>query len=84
MGGDIVFNESFDDNCLVNVVSLAFQKRPDYQVQSPKNAARRTTMLSHRKANGFLRPWGVTFASVGLKEEKRKLIAEPSRFPTPS
>ena len=27
MGGDIVFNESFDDNCLVNVVSLGIVRR---------------------------------------------------------
>ncbi len=29
LGGDVVFNESFDDNCLVNVVALGIVRRDE-------------------------------------------------------
>ena len=77
MGGDIVFNESFDDNCLVNVVSLGIVRR-DQIIRSrapPLAGAAGYDVILIGKPTDSSGLGGVTFASEALREEDDELPA---------
>lgn len=71
IAGDVVFNESFDDNCLVNVVSLGIVRR-DQIIRSrapPLSGERGYDVILVGKPTDSSGLGGVTFASEALREE---------------
>jgi phosphoribosylformylglycinamidine synthase II len=72
LGGDVYFDESFDDNCLVNVVALGLVEESEVvRSRAPAEAAERPYDLilvgKPTDPSGF---GGATFASRILDEEK--------------
>src|SRR3989338_1849321 len=68
--GDVYFNDSFDDNCLVNVVCLGIVKEKDIiHSYAPKNAAGYDIVIVEKPTDnsGF---GGAAFASLILNEEE--------------
>ena len=69
IGGDVYFNESFDDNCLVNVVCLGIIKAKDIiHSTAPKNSVGYDVIVVGKATDnsGF---GGASFASLILNEK---------------
>lgn len=72
IAGDVYFNDSFDDNCLVNVVTLGLVKEKDIiHSAAPKNSEGYDIIVVGKATDnsGF---GGATFASLILDEEDRE------------
>ena len=85
MGGDIVFNESFDDNCLVNVVSLGIVRR-DQIIRSrapPAAGEGGYDVILVGKPTDSSGLGGVTFASEALREEDEETNRGAVQIPDP-
>ena len=85
MGGDIVFNESFDDNCLVNVVSLGIVRR-DQIIRSrapPLAGEKGYDVILIGKPTDSSGLGGVTFASEALREEDEETNRGAVQIPDP-
>ncbi|NOZ02994.1 MAG: phosphoribosylformylglycinamidine synthase subunit PurL [FCB group bacterium] len=84
VGGDLYYDPGYNDNCLVNVVTLGIV-REDEIVHSyaPENAAGYDLILVGKPTDnsGF---GGASFASLELEEEKREqnkgAVQEPNAF----
>ncbi|MDO8954471.1 MAG: phosphoribosylformylglycinamidine synthase subunit PurL [Gammaproteobacteria bacterium] len=84
LAGDVYYNEHYNDNCLVTVVSLGII-REDHITHSyaPKNAEGYDLILVGKLTDnsGF---GGASFASIDLKEEdkaqNRSAVQEPNAF----
>ncbi|MBT6069211.1 phosphoribosylformylglycinamidine synthase subunit PurL [Candidatus Peregrinibacteria bacterium] len=86
LAGDVYFNESFDDNCLVNVVALGVLSE-DELIHSyvPKEAAKENyEIIIIGKPTDNSGMGGAAFASADLKEEDREAnkgaVQEPNPF----
>jgi phosphoribosylformylglycinamidine synthase subunit PurL len=85
MGGDIVFNESFDDNCLVNVVSLGIVRR-DQIIRSrapPLAGENGYDVILIGKPTDSSGLGGVTFASEALRDEDEETNRGAVQIPDP-
>jgi phosphoribosylformylglycinamidine synthase len=86
LGGDIYFDPSYNDNCLVNVVAVGMVKESDIiHSYVPKNAAKENwDIIVVGKPTDFSGMGGAAFASGILKEsekEKNKgAVQEPNPF----
>jgi phosphoribosylformylglycinamidine synthase subunit PurL len=72
IAGDIYFNDSFDDNCLVNVVCLGIIKEKDIiHSYAPKNAEGFDIIIVGKPTDnsGF---GGAAFASLVLNEDEKE------------
>ncbi len=85
LGGDIVFNESFDDNCLVNVVSLGIVRRDQIiRSRAPPGAGEKGyDVILIGKPTDSSGLGGVTFASEALREEDEKTNRGAVQIPDP-
>jgi phosphoribosylformylglycinamidine synthase II len=85
MGGDIVFNESFDDNCLVNVVSLGIVRRGEIiRSRAPPGAGENNyDVILIGKPTDSSGLGGVTFASEALREEDEETNRGAVQIPDP-
>jgi phosphoribosylformylglycinamidine synthase len=85
MGGDIVFNDSFDDNCLVNVVSIGIVRR-DQIIRSrapPMAGEKGYDVILIGKPTDSSGLGGVTFASEALREEDEETNRGAVQIPDP-
>lgn len=85
MGGDIVFNDSFDDNCLVNVVSLGIVRR-DQIIRSrapPLAGENGYDVILIGKPTDSSGLGGVTFASEALRKEDEETNRGAVQIPDP-
>lgn len=83
IAGDIYFNDSFDDNCLVNVVCLGIIKEKDIiHSYAPKNAEGYDIVIVGKPTDnsGF---GGAAFASLILDEEARESNRGAVQVPDP-
>jgi phosphoribosylformylglycinamidine synthase len=83
IGGDVYFNESFDDNCLVNVLTLGLVKEKDIiHSKAPKNSEGYDIIIVGKATDnsGF---GGAAFASVILDEEDRESNRGAVQVPDP-
>ncbi len=83
LAGDVYFNESFDDNCLVNVVSLGIVKEKDIiHSYAPKNADGYDIIIVGKPTDnsGF---GGVAFASLILDEKEEEYNKGAVQVPDP-
>ncbi|MEK6876156.1 MAG: AIR synthase related protein, partial [Nanoarchaeota archaeon] len=83
IAGDVYFNDSFDDNCLVNVVCLGILKEKDViHSYAPKNAAGYDIVIVGKPTDnsGF---GGAAFASLVLNEEERESNRGAVQVPDP-
>ncbi|VVB67569.1 Phosphoribosylformylglycinamidine synthase subunit PurL [uncultured archaeon] len=85
LGGDIVFNESFDDNCLVNVVSLGIVRRDQIiRSRAPPGASEKGyDVILIGKPTDSSGLGGVTFASEALREEDEATNRGAVQIPDP-
>ena len=85
MGGDIVFNESFDDNCLVNVVSLGIIRRDQIiRSRAPPGAGEKGyDVILIGKPTDSSGLGGVTFASEALRDEDEEINRGAVQIPDP-
>lgn len=85
LAGDVVFDESFDFNCLVNVVALGVIKRNEIiHSRAPKGAGEKEyDVILIGKPTDASGLGGVTFASVGLKEEDEATNRGAVQIPDP-
>ncbi len=83
IGGDCYFNESFDDNCLVNVVCLGLVKEKDIiHSYAPENSEGYDIIVVGKATDnsGF---GGAAFASVILDEEEEDFNKGAVQVPDP-
>ena len=83
LAGDVYFNESFDDNCLVNVVCLGIVKEKDIiHSYAPKNAKDYEIVIVGKPTDnsGF---GGAAFASLIIDEEARESNRGAVQVPDP-
>ncbi len=83
IAGDVYFNESFDDNCIVNVVCLGIIKEKDIiHSHAPKNAEGYDIVIVGKATDnsGF---GGAAFASLILDEEARESNRGAVQVPDP-
>ncbi|MAE42243.1 phosphoribosylformylglycinamidine synthase [Candidatus Woesearchaeota archaeon] len=83
LAGDVYFNESFDDNCLVNVVCLGILKEKDIiHSYAPKNADGYDIIIVGKPTDnsGF---GGAAFASLILDEEAEESNRGAVQVPDP-
>jgi phosphoribosylformylglycinamidine synthase II len=83
LAGDVYFNESFDDNCLVNVVCLGIAKEKDIiHSYAPKNAAGYDIIIVGKPTDnsGF---GGAAFASLVLDEKEEEYNKGAVQVPDP-
>ncbi len=83
LAGDVYFNSSFDDNCLVNVVSLGLIKEKDIiHSAAPKNAEEYDIVIVGKATDnsGF---GGAAFASLVLNEEEEEYNKGAVQVPDP-
>ncbi|MBR9699876.1 phosphoribosylformylglycinamidine synthase subunit PurL [Candidatus Woesearchaeota archaeon] len=81
--GDVYFNESFDDNCLVNVITLGLIKEKEIiHSHAPKDAEGFDIIIVGKATDnsGF---GGTTFASVILDEDDRESNRGAVQVPDP-
>ena len=81
--GDIYFNDSFDENCLVNVVCLGIVKEKDIiHSYAPKNAEGYDIIIVGKATDnsGF---GGAAFASLILDEKDREINRGAVQVPDP-
>jgi phosphoribosylformylglycinamidine synthase subunit PurL len=85
IGGDIVFNRSFDDNCLVNVVSIGVVKRNEIiRSKAPPGAGENSyDVILIGKPTDSSGVGGVTFASESLREEEEIINRGAVQIPDP-
>jgi phosphoribosylformylglycinamidine synthase II len=85
MGGDIVFNESFDDNCLVNVVSIGIVRRDQIiRSRAPQGAGEKGyDVILVGKPTDSSGLGGVTFASEALRQEDEEANRGAVQIPDP-
>ncbi len=85
LGGDIVFNESFDDNCLVNVVSLGIVRKDQIiRSRAPPGAGEKGyDVILIGKPTDSSGLGGVTFASEALREEDEETNRGAVQIPNP-
>ncbi len=84
IAGDIYYDESYNDNCLVNVVTIGVLKEDEIiHSRAPKNANGYDLILIGKPTDnsGF---GGASFASLEMKEEEKELnkgaVQEPNAF----
>ncbi|MFZ3050248.1 phosphoribosylformylglycinamidine synthase subunit PurL [Methanothrix sp.] len=85
IAGDVVFSESFDDNCLVNVVSLGIVRR-DQIIRSrapPLAGEKGYDVILVGKPTDASGLGGVTFASEALREEDEETNRGAVQIPDP-
>lgn len=86
LGGDIYFHKSYNDNCLVNVVSVGILRESELiHSYVPKDAAEKGyEFILVGKATDRSGMGGAAFASVHLdesqKEAKKSAVQEPNPF----
>ncbi len=83
IAGDVYFNESFDDNCLVNVVSIGLIKEDEIiHSKAPENAEDYDIIVVGKATDnsGF---GGAAFASVILDEEEEEYNKGAVQVPDP-
>ncbi len=83
IAGDVYFNESFDDNCLVNVVTLGLIKEKDIiHSSAPKNAVGYDIIVVGKATDnsGF---GGAAFSSLILDEDDRESNRGAVQVPDP-
>jgi len=83
IAGDVYFNDSFDDNCLVNVVTLGILKEKDIiHSTAPKNAIGYDIIIVGKATDnsGF---GGAAFASLILDEKDRDSNRGAVQVPDP-
>lgn len=83
LAGDVYFNESFDDNCLVNVVCLGILKEKDIiHSYAPKNAEGYDIVIVGKPTDnsGF---GGAAFASLILDEKEEEYNKGAVQVPDP-
>lgn len=83
LAGDVYFNESFDDNCLVNVVCLGILKEKDIiHSYAPKNAEGYDIIIIGKPTDnsGF---GGAAFASLILDEQEEDYNKGAVQVPNP-
>ncbi len=83
IAGDVYFNSSFDDNCLVNVVSLGLIKEKDIiHSAAPENADNYDIIIVGKATDnsGF---GGAAFASLVLDEEEEEYNKGAVQVPDP-
>ena len=81
--GDVYFNDSFDENCLVNVVCLGIVKEKDIiHSYAPKNAEGYDIVIVGKATDnsGF---GGAAFASLILDEKDREINRGAVQVPDP-
>jgi phosphoribosylformylglycinamidine synthase subunit PurL len=83
IAGDVYFNSSFDDNCLVNVVSLGLIKEKDIiHSSAPENAEGYDIVIVGKATDnsGF---GGAAFASIVLDEDEEEYNKGAVQVPDP-
>ncbi len=83
IAGDVYFNESFDDNCLVNVVCVGLIKEKDIvHSKAPENAENYDIIIVGKATDnsGF---GGAAFASLILNEEDKESNKGAVQVPDP-
>ena len=83
IAGDVYFNDSFDDNCLVNVVSLGLIKEDEIiHSSAPENAEGYDIIVAGKATDnsGF---GGAAFASVILDEDEEEYNKGAVQVPDP-
>lgn len=85
MGGDVVFNESFDFNCLVNVVAIGVVKRDEIiRSRAPSGAGENDyDVILVGKPTDASGLGGVIFASEALREEEEEANRGAVQIPDP-
>ena len=85
IAGDVVFDDSFDFNCLVNVVALGVMKKDQViHSRAPKGAGEgEYDVILIGKPTDASGLGGVTFASVGLREEDESTNRGAVQIPDP-
>jgi phosphoribosylformylglycinamidine synthase len=85
LGGDIVFNRSFDFNCLVNVISLGIVRKDQIvRSRAPSGAGEGGyDVILIGKPTDASGLGGVTFASVGLSAEDEESNRGAVQIPDP-
>jgi phosphoribosylformylglycinamidine synthase subunit PurL len=85
MGGDIVFDESFDFNCLVNVVSIGIVKKDEIiRSRAPKGAGENGyDVILIGKPTDSSGLGGVTFASEALSKDSEEANRGAVQIPDP-
>jgi len=85
IGGDIVFNNSFDDNCLVNVVSIGIVRRDQIiRSRAPPGAGEKGyDVILVGKPTDSSGLGGVTFASEALRAEDEEANRGAVQIPDP-
>ncbi|KHO46491.1 MAG: phosphoribosylformylglycinamidine synthase [archaeon GW2011_AR3] len=83
IGGDVYFNDSFDENCLVNVVCLGIVKAKEIvHSYAPKNSAGHDIVIVG-KATDFSGFGGASFASLVLDEKEEDSNKGAVQVPDP-
>ena len=84
IGGDLYYDESYNENCLVNVVTLGVLREDEIiHSRAPQNANGYDLILIGKPTDnsGF---GGASFASLEMKEEEKELnkgaVQEPNAF----
>ncbi|MDO8481386.1 MAG: phosphoribosylformylglycinamidine synthase subunit PurL, partial [Nanoarchaeota archaeon] len=83
LAGDVMFNDSFDENCLVNVVTLGILKEKDIiHSTAPKNSEGYDIVIVGKATDnsGF---GGAAFASLILDEQDRESNRGAVQVPDP-
>jgi phosphoribosylformylglycinamidine synthase II len=85
IGGDIVFNPSFDDNCLVNVVSIGIIRKDEIiHSKAPRGAGEKGyDVILIGKPTDSSGLGGVTFASEALRSEDEDTNRGAVQIPDP-
>ncbi|MDD1757431.1 MAG: phosphoribosylformylglycinamidine synthase subunit PurL [Methanotrichaceae archaeon] len=85
IGGDIVFNPSFDDNCLVNVVSIGIVRKDEIiHSKAPRGAGEKGyDVILIGKPTDSSGLGGVTFASEALRSEDEDINRGAVQIPDP-
>ncbi|MBW2989705.1 phosphoribosylformylglycinamidine synthase subunit PurL [Candidatus Woesearchaeota archaeon] len=83
IAGDVYFNSSFDDNCLVNVVSLGIIKEEDIIHSSAPKGAEGYDIVIVGKATDNSGFGGAAFASLVLDEEEEEYNKGAVQVPDP-
>ncbi|MBI2453861.1 phosphoribosylformylglycinamidine synthase subunit PurL, partial [Candidatus Peregrinibacteria bacterium] len=85
IAGDVYFNETFNDNCLVNVVTLGLLAEDEIiHSRAPKGAEKGYNIILVGKPTAMSGMGGAAFASLQLNEEEREknkgAVQEPNPF----
>jgi len=83
LAGDVYFNSSFDDNCLVNVVSLGLIKEDEIIHSAAPSDAENYDIVIVGKATDNSGFGGAAFASLVLDEEEEEYNKGAVQVPDP-